>query len=118
MTGEVTASYVKVGEGVSAGLALVTGVGDRNIPLSPDSLILPEPVKHLPPNVVEAARALLGQAWSIANAPAGSLPQGIAKVTKQTVVESSSRIGRCRDARGLWRAGDGLARYCLARLAG
>ncbi|HEY0728713.1 MAG TPA: hypothetical protein VGD38_11625, partial [Pyrinomonadaceae bacterium] len=93
VTGEVTASYVKVGEGVSAGLALVTGVGDRNIPLSPDSLILPEPVKHLPPNTVDAARALLGQAWSIANAPAGSLPQGIASVSKQTVVNRAVELG-------------------------
>ncbi|HKU73806.1 MAG TPA: LamG-like jellyroll fold domain-containing protein [Pyrinomonadaceae bacterium] len=93
VTGEVTASYVKVGEGISAGLNLVTGVGDRNIPLSPDSLILPEPVKHLPPNVVDAARALLGQAWSIANAPAGSLPAGIVKVTRQTVVDRAVELG-------------------------
>ena len=93
VTGEVTASYVKVGEGISAGLALVTGVGDRNIPLSPDSLILPDPVKHLPPNVVEAARALLGQAWSIANAPAGSLPQGVTSLTKQTVVDRAVELG-------------------------
>lgn len=93
VTGEVTATYVKVGEGVSAGLNLVTGVGDRNIPLSPDSLILPEPVRHLPPDVVEAARALLGQAWSIANAPAGSLPQGVATVTKQTVVNRAVELG-------------------------
>lgn len=93
VTGEVTATYVKVGEGISAGLNLVTGVGDRNIPLSPDSLILPEPVKHLPPNVVDAARALLGQAWSIANAPAGSLPQGIVKVTRQTVVDRAVELG-------------------------
>jgi hypothetical protein len=93
VTGEVTASYVKVGDGVSAGLALVTGVGDRNIPLSPDSLILPDPVKQLPPNVVDAARALLGQAWSIANAPAGSLPQGVTKVTKQTVVDRAVELG-------------------------
>ncbi|HTG86769.1 MAG TPA: Ig-like domain-containing protein, partial [Pyrinomonadaceae bacterium] len=93
VTGEVTASYVKVGEGVSAGLTLVTGVGDRNIPLSPDSLILPEPVKHLPSDTVENARALLGQAWSIANAPAGSLPQGITKVTKQTVVNRAVELG-------------------------
>ncbi len=92
-TGEVTASYVKVGEGVSAGLALVTGVGDRNIPLSPDSLILPEPVKHLPPGVVEAGRALLGQGWSIANAPPGSLPQGVTKVSKQTVVNRAVELG-------------------------
>ncbi len=92
-TGEVTASYVKVGEGVSAGLALVTGVGDRNIPLSPDSLILPDPVKHLPPDVVDAGRALLGQAWSIANAPAGSLPPGVATVTKKTVVNRAVELG-------------------------
>ena len=93
VTGGVTASYVKVGEGVSAGLNLVTGVGDRNIPLSPDSLILPDPVRHLPPNVVEAGRALLGQAWSIANAPAGSLPQGITKVDRQTVVDRAVELG-------------------------
>jgi hypothetical protein len=93
VTGAVTASYVKVGEGVSAGLALVTGVGDRNIPLSPDSLILPEPVRHLPPPVVEAGRALLGQAWSIANAPPGSLPQGVMEMKKQVVVDRAVELG-------------------------
>ena len=93
VTGEVTASYVKVGDGVSAGLTLVTGVGDRNIPLSPDSLILPEPVRHLPSGVVEAGRALLGQGWSIANAPPGSLPPGVTKVTKQTVVNRAVELG-------------------------
>jgi hypothetical protein len=93
VTGEVTATYVKVGEGVSAGIALVTGVGDRNVPLSPDSLILPDPVRHLPPGVVEAGRALLGQAWSIANAPAGSLPRGVAPVTKQTVINRAVEMG-------------------------
>jgi hypothetical protein len=93
VTGEVTASYVKVGEGVSAGLALVTGVGDRNIPLSPDSLILPEPVRHLPSSVVEAGRALLGQAWSIANAPPGSLPEGVMEIKKQVVVDRAVELG-------------------------
>ncbi len=93
ITGEVTATYVKVGEGISAGLALSTGVGDRNIPLSPDSLILPEPVRHLPSSVVEAGRALLGQGWSIANAPSGSLPQGVIKVSKQTVVNRAVELG-------------------------
>src|SRR5207244_2529584 len=93
ITGEVTASYVKVGDDINAGLALVTGVGDRNIPLSPDSLILPDPFRHLPPDVVEAGRALLGQAWSIANAPPGSLPQGVTKVTKQTVINRAVELG-------------------------
>src|SRR5204863_3386065 len=93
VTGAVTASYVKVGEGVSAGLALVTGVGDRNVPLSPDSLILPESVNYLPPAVVEAARELLGQAWSVANAPPGALPQGVLPVDKQTVVDRAVELG-------------------------
>jgi protocatechuate 3,4-dioxygenase beta subunit len=92
-TGAVTASYVKVGDDVSAGLQLVTGVGDRNVPLSPDSLILPDPVRHLPPGVVEAARALLGQAWSVANAPAGSLPEGVTPITKQGVIDRAVELG-------------------------
>ncbi|MGH9901522.1 MAG: hypothetical protein ACRD68_06865, partial [Pyrinomonadaceae bacterium] len=92
-TGAVTASYVKVGEGVSAGLSLVTGVGDRNVPLSPDSLILPDPVRHLPPGVVEAARALLGQAWGVANAPAGSLPEGVKPIAKQVVIDRAVELG-------------------------
>ena len=92
-TGQVTASYVKVGEGIDAGLNLVTGVGDRNVPLSPDSLILPEPVRHLPPDVVEAARQMLGQAWSVATAPSGSLPSGVLPIDKQTVVGKAVELG-------------------------
>ncbi len=92
-TGQVTASYVKVGNGIAAGLNLVTGVGDRNVPLSPDSLILPEPVRHLPPEVVEAARQMLGQAWSVATAPSGSLPAGVLPVDKQTVVGKAVELG-------------------------
>lgn len=92
-TGQVTASYIKVGEGIDAGLNLVTGVGDRNVPLSPDSLILPEPVRHLPPEVEEAGRQMLGQAWSIATAPPGSLPTGVLSVDKQTVVGKAVELG-------------------------
>jgi hypothetical protein len=93
VTGAVTASYVKVGDGVSAGLALVTGVGDRNVPLSPDSLILPDSVQLLPPSLVEAARQLLGQAWSVANAPPGALPAGVLPIAKQTVVDRAVELG-------------------------
>ncbi|HJQ33117.1 MAG TPA: LamG-like jellyroll fold domain-containing protein [Pyrinomonadaceae bacterium] len=92
-TGAVTASYVKVGDDVSAGLQLVTGVGDRNVALSPDSLILPDPVKNLPPGVVEAARAVLGQAWGVANAPAGSLPEGVTPIKKQAVIDRAVELG-------------------------
>ncbi|HEX7314765.1 MAG TPA: LamG-like jellyroll fold domain-containing protein [Pyrinomonadaceae bacterium] len=93
VTGRVTASYVKVGGGITSGLNLTTGVGDRNVPLSPDSLLLPDQTRFLPPGVVEASRQLLGQAWSIANAPAGSLPAGVRPVPKQAIVDRAAELG-------------------------
>lgn len=92
-TGQVTASYVKVGGNIDAGINLVTGVGDRRIPLSPDSLILPDPVNKLPEEVVEAARQMLGQAWSIATAPSGTLPSGVLPVDKRTVISKAVELG-------------------------
>lgn len=92
-TGQVTASYVKVGSDVSAGLTLTTGVGDRNVPLSPDSLILPEQVKFLPDNVVDAARAVLGQAWSVATTPGYILPEGVIPIERQVVVDRAVELG-------------------------
>ena len=91
-TGQVTATYTKVGEDIKSGIILKTGVGDRNVPLSPDSLILPDAVGKLPPNIAEAARQLLGQAWSVANAPAGSLPPGVINIPKQTVVDKAVEL--------------------------
>ncbi|HEY6333957.1 MAG TPA: hypothetical protein VI756_31865, partial [Blastocatellia bacterium] len=92
-TGQVTASYVKVGTDVSAGLILTVGVGDRNVPLSPDSLILPDQVSFLPPPVVDGAQGLLGQAWSVATAPAGSLPAGVTPTTTAVVSARAAELG-------------------------
>ena len=93
VTGAVTASYLKIDGNISGGLALTTGVGDRNVPLSPDSLILPESTAYLPNDVVERAREVLGQAWSVANAPPGTLPPGVASIDKQTVVNRAVELG-------------------------
>jgi hypothetical protein len=92
-TGQVTASYVKVGADISAGLILTTGVGDRNVPLSPDSLVLPEQVSFLPPPVVTGAEELLGQAWSVATAPPGGLPAGVTPMSTQTVADRAAELG-------------------------
>lgn len=92
-TGAVTASYVTINNGATATLGLVTGVGDRGVPLSPDSLALPEQVKYLPKDVVDAATAVLGQAWSIATSPPGSLPNGVVAVSKATVLSRASELG-------------------------
>lgn len=93
VTGQVTASYVKVGNSLPAGLTLVTGVGDRNIPLSPDSLVLPDNACYLPPDVLDAARATLGQAWSVATTPAYALPDGVTPISKATVIRRAVDVG-------------------------
>ncbi len=93
VTGQVTAAYVKIGNGLSAGLTLVTGVGDRNIPLSPDSLILPDNACYLPPDVLDAARATLGQAWSVATTPRNALPDGVTPISKATVIRRAVDVG-------------------------
>jgi len=93
VTGAVTASYIKAEGASSMGLDLVTGVGDRNIPLSPESLILPDPAKYLPPPVVDASSAVLGQAWSVAVAPSGALPAGVTPVSKALVLDRAVELG-------------------------
>lgn len=93
VTGVVSATYVTIDNGGTATLGLVTGVGDRGVPLSPDSLTLPEPVKYLPQDVAEAATAVLGQTWSIATAPPGSLPGGVRPVSKKTVRDRAVDLG-------------------------
>ena len=82
-TGQVTTSSVHVGSGNSGQIQLSTGVGDANIPLSPDSLILPQvATDNLPPDVVQTALDFLGQGWSLATAPPGLRPQNMAPVSE------------------------------------
>ena len=82
-TGAVTATAFESPE-VRGKFILRAGVGEKNIPLSPDSLILPY-TSDLPADLVTSAVGLLGQAWSVATAPAGALPPDILAVTKAVV---------------------------------
>jgi hypothetical protein len=106
-TGQVVASYLKLeGPGQSGGtLHFSLGVGERGVPLSPDTLVLPAAVDAVPVEVLDAAMRVLGQAWSVANAPAGSLPRGVARTSKSVVVakalalaEAGLRISLGQDA--------------------
>jgi hypothetical protein len=73
-------------EDVKGRFNLRTGVGENGIPLSPDSLILPY-TGDLPPDLVDAAVGLLGQAWSVATAPVGALPADVPPIAKGTVTD-------------------------------
>ncbi|HCE69195.1 MAG TPA: hypothetical protein DER40_17340 [Geobacter sp.] len=82
-TGKVTATAFESTE-VRGRFILRAGVGENNIPLSPDSLILPY-TGNLPSDLVTSAVGLLGQAWSVATAPTGALPATVLPISKQTV---------------------------------
>lgn len=91
--GAVIAKYLKLdgpaAHGSQGQLKFTLGVGERGVALSPDTLTLPTAVDALPADVVQAALRVLGQAWSVAKAPSGSLPVGVRRITEQTVVSKA-----------------------------
>jgi hypothetical protein len=98
-TGQVTASYLRVQEGTGS-LLFRLGVGERGVPLSPDTIVLPSSVRWLASpvevaarrnsRVVEAALRVLGQGLSIATAPPALLPEGVTPVSRQTVLDRAT----------------------------
>ncbi|MGH9459813.1 MAG: carboxypeptidase regulatory-like domain-containing protein, partial [Vicinamibacteria bacterium] len=92
-TGQVTASYLRFeGTEGTGDLLFTLGVGERGIPLSPDTIVLPSSVEVLPDDVLFAALRVLGQAWSIATAPAGTIPEGVAFVSKGEVFDHATEL--------------------------
>ncbi len=87
-TGQVIAKYLRLegsdASGSQGRLKFSLGLGERGVPLSPDTLVLPSAVDALPPEVVAAAMRVLGQAWSVAKAR--TLPAGVLATSEATVV--------------------------------
>ena len=92
-TGKVVATYLRFdpepGANVQGRVDFTIGVTDEGVPLSPDTLVLPASVNLLPGAVSYQAMRVLGQAWSIANAPRGSLPARITRITRGTVEQKA-----------------------------
>jgi hypothetical protein len=90
-TGQVNATYLQLNtqNGSSGELSFTIGVGERGVPLSPDTLSLPDSVNNLPQPVIDAAMRVLGEGWSIANAPAGTLPVGVLRTTTAVVTQKA-----------------------------
>ncbi len=92
-TGKVVATYLRFdpepGVNVQGRVDFTIGVTDEGVPLSPDTLVLPASVSQLPAAVSYQAMRVLGQAWSIANAPRGSLPARITRITRGTVEQKA-----------------------------
>ena len=90
-TGQVVADYLELDTDApgSGKLQFTLGIGERGVPLSPDTLVLPASVDLLPDSVVQAAMRVLGQSWSIANAPAGTLPPDVIRISRRAVTEKA-----------------------------
>lgn len=86
-TGRVTAAALS---GVPGSFALRTGVGDRGIPLSPDTLVLPAYARELPARFHDAALRVLGLAHSVATTPA-TQAIGIAHRIDRALVETRAQ---------------------------
>jgi hypothetical protein len=95
-TGQVTGTAFVADEGVSGSFVLTHGVGDAGIPLSPDTLVLPQTVAFLPdePDLVFAAVRTLGMAYSVATAPAGALSPDIARVSRDHVFDRAVKLAQ------------------------
>lgn len=85
-TGSVYFSNLTTSEdSVQGRLTLFTGVDERGVALSPDSIGYPEWVGALPEGIRNAANRVLGQALSVATA--GRLPDGVLPISQAMVQE-------------------------------
>ena len=100
--GEVRATVYLADAGINGAFLLRTGVGDTGIPLSPDTLVLPQAVDNLAkePDLARSALELLGHAFSNATAPAGTLPEGVERISEDLVEFLGAELGM----QGLYRA--------------
>ncbi len=91
VTGQVVADYLHFDtqNGTTGQLNFTLGVYANGTPMSPDTIVLPSAVDNLPGDIVTAAMRVLGQAWSVANAPPGTLPAGVIPTTTAVVTQKA-----------------------------
>jgi hypothetical protein len=94
VTGQVVADYLHFDtqNGTTGTLNFTLGVYGNGTPMSPDTIVLPSAVDNLPTDIVNAAMRVLGQAWSVANAPPGTLPAGVIPTTTAVVTQKALNL--------------------------
>lgn len=85
--GEVRSSYLFAQDGVGGTFQLNTGLGERNIRLNPDTLVLPQTLDDLPLELRDAMLRVLGDAYSIATTKT-ALPLGVLPIRMGTVTSN------------------------------
>lgn len=92
-TGRVFATAFLSDPGLTGQFTLRAGVGDLDVPLSPDVIVLPDSVQYLPEDLVLQANNLIGLAYCIATAPPGSLPTSLIPVEHSTIEAKALELG-------------------------
>ena len=83
-TGQIQFSDLTTGDdSVSGRFRFTMGVDAQGVPLSPDTIAMPDYVNYLPADLVAAANRVLGQALSISTA--AQLPPGIVPVNNSII---------------------------------
>ncbi|HXO40742.1 MAG TPA: hypothetical protein VN999_04775, partial [Thermoanaerobaculia bacterium] len=75
LTGRVVADAVRSSAEITPTFDLSVGVGENDIPLSPNAIILPDAANSLPPDLLRADLNLIGLGYSLATAPPSLLTQ-------------------------------------------
>lgn len=90
-TGKVVANYLHFDtqDGTTGQLNFTLGVYGNGTPMSPDTIVLPSAVDNLPSDLIDAAMRVLGQAWSVANAPPGTLPAEVIPTSTNVVIQKA-----------------------------
>ncbi len=94
ITGQVTASVMTGTGNVEGHFEFRVGVGEEGIPLSPNTLVLPEYANALGPELLEKGLSFLGLAYSAATAPPGSLPPGVPYVNEGAVFQRAVEMAQ------------------------
>ncbi len=82
--GQIAFSDLTTGDdSVTGNFKFTMGVDAQGVPLSPDTIVMPDYVNYLPADLVAAANRVLGQALSIATA--AQLPPGIVSVNNAII---------------------------------
>lgn len=92
VTGKVFAATLDADDGVTGRFGLKTSVGELGVPLSPDSLVLPQEANGLPKPLRDAAIGLLGKAWAVATAPPAAVPADLLRFSRKIVLDRAVEV--------------------------
>jgi len=107
-TGSITFSQLTSDADITGRFRLRMGIDERGVALSPNTLVYPDFVNDLPPDLLAAANRVLGQALSVATA--GQRPPGVLPVTRGII---TTRALELAEAGQRIRYGDDLERVLV-----